>query len=223
MHHYHQVKETVSLAASKCGRNPADITLLAVSKNHPFSVIQEVHGAGCCDFGENRVLEALSKIDVAPTDIRWHLIGTLQKNKINKILGKFALVHSIDTPELAEALSAASVRAGLVTSVLLQVNTSGEESKQGLSESEWLKDMAQVISLEGLSVEGLMTMAPFVDDQNVVRHCFRKLREFKSLVEREFEVHLPHLSMGMSQDYQIAIEEGATIIRIGTAIFGERG
>lgn len=188
--------------------NKAGAKLIVVSKNQPISKILEVYQQGCRDFGENRIHEALKKIEIAPSGINWHLIGTLQKNKVNKTLGKFSLIHSVDSFELAEKLSKGSHQ-----SILLQVNTSGELSKHGLSIEEWRPYLDSLFSLPNISIQGLMTMAPLTKDTHVIRQTFCKLRQFGE------ELKLPHLSMGMSHDYELALEEGATIIRIGTAIF----
>lgn len=199
MSHYLEILEKTNKAGAK---------LVVVSKYQPLSKILEVYGEGCRDFGENRIQEALEKIAEAPADINWHLIGSLQKNKVNKALGKFSLIHSVDSFELAEKLS----RSGQ-ESVLIQVNTSGESSKHGLSIEEWRPFLDSLFSLPNLKIEGLMTMAPLTEDIKIIRQTFRKLRLFGE------ELKLPQLSMGMSHDYEIALEEGATIVRIGSAVF----
>lgn len=190
--------------------------MIAVSKTYSVDAVREVYGAGCRDFGESRVQEALPKIELGASDLRWHLIGTLQANKVRKVVGKFCLIHAVDSLELARKISSCSQEMGIESQVLLQVNTSGETSKRGLSAGQWEPHLNEVMALPNLQVEGLMTMAPLTEDEQVVRECFRRLRQFRD------QLRLRHLSMGMSHDYPIAIEEGATLLRIGTVIFGER-
>lgn len=219
---YRAIQAEIAELAIKSGRDPSEITLVPVSKGHSVEKIHEVYEAGCRTFGENRVQEAVQKITQAPSDIHWHFIGTLQKNKVNKVIGKFSLIHSVDSVELAEAISDRSE--GEVTKILLEVNTSGEEAKHGLKVPEWKEKFQQVLQLPGVQVEGLMTMAPYTDQQDVIRKCFRDLRNLRKdlALLMSIEEEKLHLSMGMSNDYLIAIEEGATLLRIGTAIFGER-
>ncbi len=188
---------------------PKNVKLVAVTKNVPVEDISLVYELGCRDFGENRVQDALPKIEELPPDIRWHFIGTLQKNKVKKVVGNFALIHSVDSVELAQEIS----KQGIDTSILLQVNTSGEESKQGFTEDEFRRDLAMIQKMPYIQVKGLMTMAPLTEDVDQIRMCFRRLRELRD------ELGLKELSMGMSHDYKIAIDEGATIVRIGSAIF----
>ncbi|MBA3958663.1 MAG: YggS family pyridoxal phosphate-dependent enzyme [Parachlamydiaceae bacterium] len=198
---------------------PSHIQLVAVSKGHPIESILSVYQTGCRDFGENRIQEALEKQTKMPSDIRWHMIGTLQLNKVRKAIGKFTLIHSVDTPELAQKISSCSLEQNLKTAILLQVNTSGELSKHGLSVEQWRKAFASVLALPGVHIEGLMTIAPLVEDKETIRRCFASLREFRDELEKQYKISLPKLSMGMSHDYQIAIQEGATLLRIGSAIF----
>lgn len=213
---YLRVWESVARLAQACGRKEDEITVIAVSKTYSVDAVREVYGAGCRDFGESRVQEALPKIESGASDLRWHLIGTLQANKVRKVIGKFCLIHAVDNLELACKISSCSQEIGIESQVLLQVNTSGETSKRGLSVGQWEPHLDEVMALPNLKVEGLMTMAPLTDDERVVRECFRRLRHFRD------QLRLRHLSMGMSHDYPIAIEEGATLLRIGTVIFGER-
>lgn len=224
MSHYQQVKQDVTRIARQCGRDPAEITTIAVSKTYPAEAIQKVYSAGCRDFGESRVQEVLQKIPMLPADILWHFIGTLQLNKVNKAVGHFSLIHAVDSFELAQKISSASLQRGLTTPILLQVNTSGEASKHGLTEESWRSLLESLCLLPALNIAGLMTMAPLVEDEAIIRECFRNLRlardDFRSRVAKP-EI-FTQLSMGMSHDYPLAIEEGATLLRIGTAIFGER-
>jgi len=199
-----------------------EIKIIAVTKNHPWETIAPVYLAGCKNFGENKVQEALHKQQLSPQEIHWHLIGTLQANKIGKILGKFSLIHSIDSLALAEKLSNKSLEAGLKTSILLQVNTSGELTKHGWSVEACRIDYEKMLTFQGLSIEGLMTIAPAIQDEKIIRTCFCRLRDLQEILLKEGGCPLPQLSMGMSNDYPWAIAEGATMLRIGTSIFGQR-
>lgn len=210
---YLKVLEEVGRQKRLAGREWDEIRVVAVTKQRSLSDLENLYQLGCRDFGENRIPEALQKIECMPHDIRWHFIGPLQKNKVNKAVGRFSLIHSVDNFTLAEKIAKQSQEKGIVTAILLQVNISKEASKQGLTKEEWLAHMPTVLSLKGLDVQGLMTMAPLTDDEAVIRKTFRGLRQFRD------ELKLKHLSMGMSRDFSIAIEEGATILRIGTSIF----
>jgi pyridoxal phosphate enzyme (YggS family) len=211
---YQRLLAHIAEVALKCGRDPAEIKLVAVSKGFSWEHVDPAYRAGCRDFGENRIQEALPKIDSAPEDIRWHLIGTLQKNKVKMAVDTFALIHSVDSIELAVKISEAAQEAGEVCSILLQVNTSGEVSKHGLSEAEWERHLPALLTMPRLRIEGLMTMAPMTEDIPLIRRCFANLRQMRDRLKLP-----PTLSMGMSHDYSIAIEEGATLLRIGSALF----
>lgn len=211
--HYRHILDEISDIAQACRRDPKEITLVAVSKGFPWDAVEPAYHAGCRDFGESRLQEALAKIASAPVDIRWHLIGTLQKNKVAKAVGPFCLIHSVDTPELAAKIAQCSRERGVVTPILLQVNTSGEVAKHGLSEKLWQPHLEALLQLPAIRIEGLMTMAPFVEDEKEIRSCFARLRQMRD------RYGLLHLSMGMSHDYRIAVQEGATLLRIGTALF----
>ena len=217
---YLKILDEISRTARSCGRDPADIKLVAVTKTVGWDKILPLYDAGQRDFGENRVSDALEKKVIAPKDCRWHLIGSLQSNKVRKAIGNFVLIHSVDTPELAKKLSDASVEAGVVTSILLQVNISGEGSKHGLSAGEWIVKFQDIHHLPGIKIEGLMTMAPMTEDLGTIRSCFRGLRELRDEMKKLYPTTpLKELSMGMSGDFKIAIEEGATLVRIGSALF----
>jgi PLP dependent protein len=221
---YPQINQLVREKALRCGRDSKEITLIAVSKTFPVEVIQAVYQEGGRDFGENRLQEALAKIPHLPAECHWHLIGTLQSNKVSKAIASFRLIHSVDNPVLARKISQASQEKGVITPVLLQVNTSGEKTKHGLSGEEWERTLENVNQMSHISVEGLMTIAPYTEDQRLIRSCFHRLylwRETWRCQMRNPDV-FQHLSMGMSNDFLIAIEEGATLLRIGSAIFGER-
>lgn len=215
------LQESILTIANGCGRDPKEVRLIAVSKHQPASAIQRLYRLGCTDFGESRVQEALEKLPLLPSDIQMHLIGTLQRKKVNKAIGKFALIHSVDTPELAEKIAEASAAQQTATSILLQVNVSGESSKHGLSPDCWCSYLERLCSHTGITIRGLMTMAPLTDDRKVIQSCFSTLRLLKEKWQQEYKLSASfcELSMGMSHDYQIAIEEGATMLRIGSAIF----
>lgn len=219
MTQYEKVVDAIRLAAEKSGRDPTSIKLLAVTKTVPWPQIQSLYDQGQRDFGESRVVDALEKMSEAPDDCRWHLIGTLQANKVRKVVGNFVMIHSIDDLLLAEKVSAVSKELGVTSDVLLQVNTSGEASKHGLSPEKWLEYAPAAFSLPNIAIKGLMTMAPLVDDEKVVRKCFAGLRNFRDKLEETTKHSLPELSMGMSHDFDWAIAEGATLVRIGTALW----
>lgn len=218
---YLQLLERVSTLAKEAGRNPQEIAVIAVSKMHPLESILAVYGVGCRQFGESRIQEALPKMESAPKDILWHLIGSLQKNKVNKAVGKFALIHSVDSLELAQKISQSSQAMQVTTAILLEVNASGESSKHGLSPEAWKAAFDAVQRLPNMEVQGLMTMAPLTKDESVVRKTFSNLRQLKDELTpyAANKAAFKHLSMGMSHDYPLAIQEGATLLRIGTEIF----
>ncbi len=210
---YQNLLNKIADLAQKHNRSPKEITLVTVSKGHPWPNVQPFYHAGCRHFGESKLQEATEKIDQAPKDIHWHLIGTLQRKKVPKAVGTFSLIHSVDTPELALKVASVANERRIQQPVLLQVNTSGEETKHGLSPEAWRKEAEHLLNNKHLRIEGLMTMAPLTDDEKIIHNCFQQLRQFRD------ELKLKHLSMGMSHDYPIAIAEGATILRIGTALF----
>jgi len=214
---YLTLRTDIAAVAEKNGRSPAEIILVAVSKGVSWPQMQEVYAAGCRDFGENRLPEALEKMEQAPKDIRWHFIGNLQKNKVRKVIGRFAYIHSVDSLELAQKISSCSHEMNLTTHILLQVNTSGEQSKQGLTPEECIAQFDSFEKLSHIKIEGLMTMAPLTEDTKIIHDSFARLRHLRDQLSVKFQ--LLQLSMGMSHDWQIAIEEGATMLRIGTAIF----
>ncbi len=217
---YTQLLNEIAEIALKSGRNPNEIKLIAVSKTLPWKCVEPVYKDGCRDFGENRLQEALEKRIEAPKDVLWHFIGSLQKNKVRMAVGQFVMIHSVDTLELAKKISECSLDANLKTKILLQVNTSGEKTKQGLSVEEWKHALESLLMLQGIQIEGLMTMAPYIVEEDVIRRCFSRLRIFRDALKELTGLLLPELSMGMSNDYAYAIAEGATLLRIGTKIFG---
>lgn len=195
-----------------------EIILVAVTKGRPIEDVLSLYHLGCRDFGENRLPDAFSKIENTPSDIKWHFIGSLQKNKVRKAIGHFALIHGVDSYELASKISECSLELGTVSPVLFQVNTSGEATKHGFSEELLLENFDKLKSLPGLKIEGLMTMAPLSEDEKIIRKCFSGLRELQEKLNNKSNT-LKTLSMGMSHDYEIALQEGATMLRIGSALF----
>ena len=218
------VRSAIAETAQRAGRSADEITLVAVSKTMPVELVQMAYNLGVTDFGENRVQEALPKIETFhPQGVRWHMIGHLQSNKAAKVVGQFSYVQSVDSLHLAQVLNQHAGAHGIRLPVLLEVNVSGEASKEGMPPAQTLELARQVVELPAIQVEGLMTIAPLVEDPETVRPIFRELR----LLRDRLRTTLPasswrHLSMGMTDDYPVAIEEGATIVRIGRAIFGER-
>ena len=211
-----EVRERIAHAAARAGRSPDDITIIAVTKYVDDSAIQQAVEAGIKHFGENRVQEAQRKIIQLPGSNLcpiWHMIGHLQRNKVQTALKIFDIIHSIDSVRLAQAISA---QAEKVFPILLQVNIAGEKTKGGFQRDELSEAVAEISRLPNLSLKGLMTIAPLVDDPEEVRPVFRELRELRDSFGME------HLSMGMSNDFEIAVEEGATMVRLGRIIFGER-
>ncbi len=210
-----KLNDQIAEACHRLSRNPADITLIAVTKYANLETIREAYGFGLRTFGESRIPAALDKLARLPSDIAWHFIGHLQSNKVGKAIGRFSLIHSVDSCELAQKISLASIQNSCTTPILLQVNTSGEPSKQGFTSDTCRRHFLDLSRLPGISIDGLMTMAPLTDDTNVIRACFSHLRILRD------DLKLRHLSMGMSHDFPIAIEEGATLLRIGSALFGK--
>lgn len=218
------VRARIAEAAQNAGRDPAEITLVAVSKTKPVELVEMAYNLGVTDFGENRVQEALPKIEhFHPRGLRWHLIGHLQSNKAGKVVAPFSCVHSVDSLHLAQALSRHAREQGRQLSILLQVNVAGEASKEGMTPEEAPSIAKQIAALPALQITGLMTLAPLVPDPAEVRPVFRALRLLRDRLRAEITASAwTQLSMGMTDDYTVAIEEGATLVRIGRAIFGQR-
>ncbi len=218
------VNEKIQAACMRSGRQPDEITLIAVSKTFPPEVILQAYNAGIRIFGENRPQELRDKATALPEDIDWHFIGHLQTNKIKYVVPTARLVHSVDSLKLAEALEAFAAKKNLTVDVLLEVNTSGEISKFGFKPQETLAAMEKVMPLNHLNVRGLMTIGPLTEDRALIRAAFASLRDLAQKAKDQFGPQSATiLSMGMSGDFEIAIEEGATHIRLGSAIFGQRG
>jgi pyridoxal phosphate enzyme (YggS family) len=218
------IHRRIQAACARVGRNPAEIKLVAVSKNKPVAMIKEAIAAGITRFGENRVQEAQQKIPQIDAPVEWHLVGTLQTNKVKKALELFQLIQSVDSLHLATEIQRRCEQRNIVMPVLIEVNTSGEPTKHGVSPDQLAELLKAVLELDRLRVQGLMTIGPglAVENPEASRDCFRRLFRLRQEMERRFGIALPELSMGMSADFEIGIEEGATIIRIGTAIFGPR-
>ena len=217
-----RVRVELAEAARAADRDPDSVTLVAVYKTWPASDVAEAVAAGQRVFGENKVQEMLAKIPEAPAGLEWHLIGHLQSNKVRKVLPVCALIHSVDSLGLARDLSRVAGELGLIARVLLQVNVASDEAKFGFPVGVVKAAFAEILTLPHLEVRGLMTVPPFDEDLERVRPQFAALRRLREELEKDHGVSLPELSMGMSHDCRIAIEEGATIVRVGSAIFGRR-
>lgn len=217
-----QVQTRIASALAKSGRMAEDVQLIAVSKKQDAEKVRAVFDAGQALFGESRVQEARVKIPLLPSALRWHFIGHLQKNKVRHALPLFELFHSIDSLALAQDVERIADEEGLRPRVLLEVNVAGEGSKFGFAPAKLREEMEQLLSLGRLNIEGLMTIPPLAPAAEDSRGYFVVLRELRDELETEFDLRLPELSMGMSNDYAVAIEEGATFVRVGTAIFGSR-
>jgi len=216
------VRLNIAESERKSGRPIGSVELLAVSKTHPPEMIRQAVEAGQLLFGENRIQEAKAKIPDLPTRLRWHLIGHLQSNKIRQALPLFEMIHGVDSVELVDEIQRIAVDRGLFPRVLLQVNVAGESSKFGFDPERLLSEVERIARADRLQVEGLMTIPPLAPDPEYSRKYYVRLRELRDRLEKEFQFPLPQLSMGMSGDYRIAVEEGATLVRVGTAIFGNR-
>ena len=220
-----QVEEEIAAACRRAGRDRSEVELLAVSKTKPVEMIRAFYDLGLRAFGENRPQELRDKIPVCPSDIRWHMIGQLQKNKIKYVVPHAALIHSVDSVELARAIQAEAEKKQAEVSVLLEVNAAGEATKSGFRPEELLPAVQEIAGLSRVHVKGLMTVAPFVEDPEEDRPVFRMVRQLSVDINNENidNISMNVLSMGMTNDMAVAIEEGATCVRVGTALFGARG
>jgi PLP dependent protein len=216
------LRARIAEAAGRARRTPGEITLVAVSKTHGPEAVMEAAAAGLTVFGENRVQEARAKAPLVSAPVSWHLIGHLQSNKVRQALGLFQRIHSIDKLDLARDVNRVAGELGLKPKVFLEVNVGGEESKFGFDPEALRGAMPELLGLEHLSIEGLMAIPPLVSEPGEARPYFVALRELRDRLSTECGVKLPELSMGMSGDFEVAIEEGATFVRVGTALFGER-
>lgn len=219
-----QVEKNIENASQKAGRRQDEVTLIAVSKTKPVENIQEAYQAGIRDFGENKVQELVDKYETLPKDIRWHLIGHLQRNKVKYIVDKVYLIHSVDSIRLAQQIEAEAKKKQVDVRILIQVNVAQEDTKFGFDISEAVKAVKEISQMPHIHIQGLMTIAPFTEDAEENRVYFTKLRQLCVDINAKNidNVTMDVLSMGMTGDYTIAIEEGATMVRVGTGIFGER-
>jgi pyridoxal phosphate enzyme (YggS family) len=217
-----RVSEQITQAAAKAGRSANDIELVAITKTHPAEKVREAVDTGHTLFGESRVQEARAKIPELPSNLRWHFVGHLQKNKIRQALPLFELFHGVDSLVLAQEMNRIATEEGAHPGVLLEVNVAEEGSKFGFKTESLRAEMESLLALPRLSIEGLMCIPPLAEEAEASREFFVQLRELRDSLEKEFDLRLRHLSMGMTQDFWIAVEEGATLVRVGTAIFGER-
>lgn len=219
-----EVRGKIKAACQRAGREEGAVTLIAVSKTKPLEDLREAYEAGARDFGENKVQELTEKIPEMPKDVRWHMIGHLQRNKVKYIVGKVYMIHGVDSFRLAEEISKEAVKQGVSVRILMEVNVAQEETKFGISVAEAPLLAEQIAKLPGISLQGLMTIAPYVDDPEENREIFAKLRQLAVDISRKNidNICMNVLSMGMTGDYEVAIEEGATYVRVGTGIFGER-
>lgn len=215
------IKNLVKLSAQKSGRDIDDITIIAVTKTRTVDEINEAVSLGLTHLGENRVQELIQKYDHIKGDVTWHLIGHLQRNKVKYIADKVAMIHSVDTLDLAKEIDRQAKKHGRVIDVLIEINVSGEESKSGISPSEVFEFMAEVSPLSNIKVRGLMTMAPLGAPEDVIRDVFSGLSKISiDISEKKYDnISMDYLSMGMSNDFPLAIEEGSNMVRIGTALF----
>jgi PLP dependent protein len=216
------VQRRIEAACARAGREPGSVTLVAVSKTQPPEMVCAAAALGLSLFGENKVQEAKAKIPACPGRLRWHLVGHLQSNKCRDAVGLFEMVQSVDSLHLAEELNKRADQAARALPVLLEVNVVGEASKFGYRPEQLLVELDRINALPRLEIHGLMTVPPWAPEPEKVRPVFRQMRELKARCEQILGAPLPHLSMGMTGDFEVAIEEGATMVRIGTALFGER-
>lgn len=221
------VRRTIDDACVRAGREPDEVTLIAVSKTKPLEMLREAYDAGARDFGENKVQELMDKIPAMPLDIRWHMIGHLQRNKVKYIVGKVYLIHSVDSLRLAEEISREAAKRSVTVNILIEVNVAQEESKFGTTCREAEELVLAAAALPGIRVRGLMTIAPYTENAEENRQYFRKLKQLSvDIMSRNADnkavCDLHILSMGMTGDYAVAVEEGATCVRVGTGIFGAR-
>ena len=221
---YRRVKENIRKACEKSGREEQEVTLLAVSKTKPVDMLLDVYHAGARDFGENKVQELVDKIPQMPADVRWHMIGHLQRNKVKYIVDKVYLIHSVDSLRLAEEISREAVKKQTEVNILIEVNVAQEESKFGTTVDDTAELIRSIAALPAIHIKGLMTIAPFVENAEENRTYFQKLRQLAVDIGNKNidNVSMSILSMGMTGDYMVAAEEGSTIVRVGTGIFGER-
>jgi len=218
------VEKNIEQACKNAGRSRDEVTLIAVSKTKPVEMLQEIYDENIRDFGENKVQELCSKMGQLPSDIRWHMIGHLQRNKVKYIVGKVELIHSVDTYRLAEEINIQAKKQNVIVPILVEVNIAHEESKFGISAEDAILLVEEISKLENIRIKGLMTIAPYVENPEDNRLYFQKIKQLSvDITNKNIDnVFMEILSMGMTGDYMVAIEEGATMVRVGTGIFGER-
>ena len=218
------VEKNIEQACKNAGRSRDEVTMIAVSKTKPVEMLQEIYDENIRDFGENKVQELCSKMEQLPSDIRWHMIGHLQRNKVKYIVGKVELIHSVDTYRLAEEINIQAKKQNVIVPILVEVNIAHEESKFGISAEDAILLVEEISKLENIRIKGLMTIAPYVENPEDNRLYFRKIKQLSvDITNKNIDnVFMKILSMGMTGDYMVAIEEGATMVRVGTGIFGER-
>lgn len=218
------VEKIISEECQKSGRQSSDVTLIAVSKTKPVEMLQEAYDYGCRDFGENKVQELIDKYEIMPKDIRWHMIGHLQRNKVKYIVDKVYMIHSVDSLRLAEEISREAVKKQVEVKILIEVNVADEATKFGISCDETIQLIKEIAKLPNILIKGLMTIAPYVENEEENRYNFQKLKKISVDIMNENidNVCMDVLSMGMSGDYRVAVSEGATYVRVGTGIFGIR-
>ena len=218
------INNIINETCEKSGRSTEEVNLIAVSKTKPVAAIQEAYDCGMRDFGENKVQEIIDKYPVLPKDIKWHMIGHLQTNKVKYIIDKVYLIHSVDSIKLAKEIQKEAQKKDVHANILIQINISQEDTKFGLAEEDVISMIEEVSLLDRVHIKGLMTIGPMTDDTNDIRQIFRKLKQLSVDIQSKNidNVSMSVLSMGMSDDYTIAIEEGSTYVRIGTSIFGQR-
>ena len=221
---FQSVEARIQAACDRAGRSRKEVTLIAVSKTKPVEMLQTIYDAGSRDFGENKVQEMCDKIEQLPTDIRWHMIGHLQTNKVKYIVGRVSLIHSVDSLHLAQEIEKQAAKLDVIVPILIEVNIAEEESKFGIHKEETISLVREVATLPHIRIQGLMTIAPYVENPEDNRTYFRGIKQLSVDIARENidNVSMDCLSMGMTGDYEVAIEEGATMVRVGTGIFGER-
>lgn len=221
---FRQVEENIRRACGRAGRDPGDVTLIAVSKTKPVELLREAYDLGTRVFGENKVQEIVEKYEALPKDIHWHMIGHLQRNKVKYIIDKVDLIHSVDSVRLAETIEKEAAKHDLTANILLEVNVAEEESKFGLKVEEVDQVVDEIAKFSHIKVCGLMTIAPFVENPEENRPYFRRLRNLSVDIggKNVDNVTMSILSMGMTNDYEVAVEEGATMVRVGTGLFGAR-
>ena len=218
------VEENIKKSCEKAGRKREDVTLIAVSKTKPVEMLQEIYDQNIRNFGENKVQEMCDKMEVLPKDIKWHMIGHLQTNKIKYIIGKTELIHSVDSLHLAQEISKQAVKHDVQTDILIEINIANEQTKFGIDAGDTIQLVREIAALPNIHIKGLMTIAPFVENPEDNRLYFRRIHQLSVDITKENidNVNMDILSMGMTGDYMVAIEEGATMVRVGPGIFGER-